>query len=285
MTTATSTVGLALTTSGGASLTCTSTSVAAVSGVATFAGCKVDKATTYTLTATATGLTAGTSASFAITAGAASKVAFTTQPSAGTGGTALPTQPVVSVQDASGNTVTGSTSSVTLALTSAAGATLTCTTNPKAAVAGVAAFAGCKVDKAGTYTLTAAASGLTSGVSSGFTITAGAATQLVFTVAPATGVSRAASATTGPFTLQLQDANGNAVVAGAGGVTVALTSTTPSGGNTYFSATQNGTTLTSVTVPSGSSTVSFYFGYTKNAKPVISATASGLTVATAAVDF
>ena len=111
-----------------------------------------------------------------------------------------------------------------------------------AAVAGVAAFAGCKVDKVGTYTLTATASGLTSGVSSGFTITAGVATQLVFTAAPTTGASRAASATTGPFTLQLQDANGNAVVAGAGGVTVALTSTAPANGTPFFSATLNGTT-------------------------------------------
>ena len=43
---------------------------------------------------------------------------------------------MVTVQDAFGNTVTGSTSSVTLALTTPGGATLTCSTNPQAAVAG-----------------------------------------------------------------------------------------------------------------------------------------------------
>ena len=54
------------------------------------------------------------------------------------------------MQDAGGNTVTTSTSSVTLALTTPGGATLACTANPKAAVAGVATFAGCKIDKVGT---------------------------------------------------------------------------------------------------------------------------------------
>ena len=73
-----------------------------------------------------------------------------------------------------GNTVTTSTASVTLAITSGtgtSGAVLTCTTNPKAAVSGVASFSGCKIDKPGTgYTLTATATGLTSGVTNGFDV-------------------------------------------------------------------------------------------------------------------
>jgi hypothetical protein len=52
--------------------------------------------------------------------------------------------------------------------------TLVCTSNPVNAVAGVATFAGCKINGvtgAGTYTLSAARSGLTSGTSSSVVIT------------------------------------------------------------------------------------------------------------------
>jgi hypothetical protein len=78
---------------------------------------------------------------------------------------------VVTVQDAGGNTVTTSTAPVTLTITTPAGAILTCTANPKNAAAGVDAFAGCKIDTAGTYTLTATASGVTAATSNSFTIT------------------------------------------------------------------------------------------------------------------
>ena len=89
----------------------------------------------------------------------------------------------MTVQDAGGNTVTGSTASITLAIgTDAGGGTLTCSASPKAALAGVDAFVGCKIDKAGTgYTLTAAAPGLTGATSSPFDIVAGPAAKLAFT--------------------------------------------------------------------------------------------------------
>jgi hypothetical protein len=73
----------------------------------------------------------------------------------------------VTVQDAWQNTATTNTSNVTL---TPSGATLTCTANPKAAAAGVAKFAACKMNTAGTYTLTATDGALTSAVSSSFTI-------------------------------------------------------------------------------------------------------------------
>src|SRR5207302_1205734 len=86
----------------------------------------------------------------------ATKVAFTTQPGNGTSGSALGPQPVVTVQDANGNTVTTDTSTVTLALVGAGGP-LACTGGvssvARAAVAGVATFTGCAVTGAGTYTL------------------------------------------------------------------------------------------------------------------------------------
>src|SRR5664279_4825939 len=61
-------------------------------------------------------------------------------------------------------------SAVTLRLTTNAGASLTCTTNPTAATSGVASFAGCAIDKSGTYTLTATNGSLTPATSSTMTI-------------------------------------------------------------------------------------------------------------------
>ena len=91
-----------------------------------------------------------------MTVRAAAKLAFTTAPSpTATSDTGWARQPVVTIQDAAGNTVTTDTSPVTLTLTTPDGATLTCATNPTTAVAGIARFTGCAIDKAGTYTLTA----------------------------------------------------------------------------------------------------------------------------------
>ena len=225
VTTATSPVTLAITTPAGATLTCTTNPKTAVAGVATFTGCKIDKAGTYTLTATASGLTAALSPSLTITVGPANKLAFSTNPSGATGGTALATQPVVTIQDAGGNPVTSGTNAVTLAITTPAGATLTCATNPRTAVAGVAAFTGCKIDKAGTYTLTATATGLASAVSTTLTITVGPASQLAFTTSPSGAVHGVAFATQPVVTIQ--DAGGNTLITATSPVALAIT--TPAG--------------------------------------------------------
>ena len=165
----------------GATLSCTANPVTASAGVAAFAGCKITgKAGSYTLKATSSGLTSATSSTFAVTAGAAAKLAFTTQPGGGASGASLGTQPAVSVEDSGGNVVTGSTSSVTLAIASqpGSGATLSCTANPVTASAGVAAFAGCKITgKAGSYTLKATSSGLTSATSAAFRISSGSSSS------------------------------------------------------------------------------------------------------------
>ncbi len=237
VTTDTRSVTLALTTPGGATLGCSANPKTAVAGVATFTGCQVDKAGSYTLTASGAGLTSATSSSLVISAGTAVKLGFTSQPGGGTSQTALANQPVVAVQDAAGNTVTGNTTSVTLALTSPGGATLTCTANPKAAVAGVATFAGCKVDKTGTYTLTASGGALSAGTSSSFTITPGIASQLRY-VTDATGstpscptgsvpVGNGGSLTT---YVAMLDAFGNLTVAPSTSTTVLLTRTPATGG-------------------------------------------------------
>jgi hypothetical protein len=73
---------------------------------------------------------------------------------------------------------------VTLSIgTNPSGGTLTCTNGQtKAAVAGVATFSGCKIDKAGTgYTLVAAATGMTSATSTAFTVSLPTATLTLTT--------------------------------------------------------------------------------------------------------
>jgi hypothetical protein len=189
----------------GAILTCDSgLARTVVSGVATYTGCKIDRisptspSNPYKIVATATNLpalTAAESNNVAITAGAASKLGFTAQPNGGVTSQAFPIQPVVAVQDAGGNTVTSgtnSTATVTLSLGAGApaGAVLTCTGGlSKAAVAGVATFAGCSVNAAGTYTLVATASNLAAST----TVTS--ATSLAFTVtAPSAAITLTNSA-------------------------------------------------------------------------------------------
>jgi alpha-tubulin suppressor-like RCC1 family protein len=126
----------------------------------------------------------------------ATKVAFTTQPSAtGATNTALSTQPVVTLKDASNNTVT--TSGVSIALsawtdntcsgTSYAG-TMNVTSNPTSTVNGVANFIGVSFDTPGTIYLKASSSGLTYDCSTAINIPGGGGTagwnQQAFIKAP-----------------------------------------------------------------------------------------------------
>ena len=171
----------------GAILSCTGgLSKTVVAGVATFVGCSIDKLSPsgvpYQLVAsTTTGLSAVYSTSFAVTVGPAIQVAFTTQPVNANVAQVFPTSPVVAIKDAGSNTITSGTDSyrsVTLAIGSnPGGGTLTCSSGlTLAAVAGVATFTGCSIDRMGVgYTLIATSSGLTFATSSVFNVTAPAA--------------------------------------------------------------------------------------------------------------
>src|SRR5207253_1529586 len=165
--------------------------VAAVAGVATFSAASIDKVgTAYTLTASATGPATGTSAAFNVTAGTAATLVFTVQPTSTVAGASIAPDGKGAACDASGNTATGCTGSVTLAIgTNAGGGTLS-GGGPVAAVAGVATFTAASIDKVGTaYTLTASATGPATGTSTAFNITAGSAATLVFTVQPTSTVA------------------------------------------------------------------------------------------------
>ena len=179
VTTATNSITLAIGTNPGGTLACTANPKAATGGSAGFAGCAITgTAGSYTLTASATGLTTATSSAFNITAGTATKLVYTTQPGGGADGPPWGAQPTVAVEDASGNVVTTATNSITLAIGTNPGGTLACTANPKAATGGAAHFAGCQITgTAGSYTVTASATGLTTATSSASNITAGTATS------------------------------------------------------------------------------------------------------------
>jgi hypothetical protein len=202
---------------GSGTLTCTTNPVTVSSGVATFAGCKIDKiGNGYTLKATSGVLTV-TSSALNIATGGPAQVAFSTQPGSGTGGTPWAQQPAVAVEDAGGNTVTtDGTDPVSLAILNNAGSgTLTCTTNPVTVSSGVATFAGCKIDKIGNgYTLKASSGTLSQTTSIGLNIATGPAVQLAFTTQPTKAV--ASNAITPAVVVAVEDAGGNVVTSGAG---------------------------------------------------------------------
>lgn len=254
-------------------LTCTTNPQNATSGVATFAGCRIGgTAGSYTVTASSGTLTAAASAAFPITFGTAAKLAFTTQPAGATGGTAFATQPVVAVQDQYGNTVTSDSSQVALAIkagTGPAGASLSCATNPLAASSGVASFAGCGIDKAGSgYQLRATDGALTAVDSSAFAVTVGSPSRLAFAQQPTT--STAGTAIAPAVTVEIRDAGGNPTPSTAS-VAVAI-GTNPAGGTLSGTTTRtavNGTaTFSDLSIDRAGS------GYT------LTAASSGLTGAT-----
>ncbi|MBI2917725.1 MAG: hypothetical protein HYY01_06990 [Chloroflexi bacterium] len=224
----------------GASLSGTAT-VAAVNGVATFSGLSINKSGTgYTLTASSTGLTSATSNALTVAVGPAAKLEFTTQPASATAGAAFGVQPAVTVEDAGGNAVTGSTATITLAITSGTGTTgaILSGTKTVAATSGVATFSGLSIDLAGTgYTLRAASSGLDPATSSIFNVAAGAAAKLAFTTQPASATADAAFGTQPVVTVQ--DANGNTATSFTSAVTLAVTSGTGGGGTLSGTVTIN----------------------------------------------
>jgi len=236
LTTSTASVTVAITPGTGTSGAALSGNITvyAANGMATFSGLSIDKAGTgYKLRASSGTLTPATSSAFNVVAGAAAKLAFTTQPrGSNKGGTALGTQPVVTVQDAVGNTVTTSTAAVTLAITSGAGTSgaVLSGTAPVNAVNGVATFSGLSINLAGSdYTLTASSGTLTPATSSAFYVVAGAAVTLAFTTQPGSSNTGGTAFAPQPV-VTIQDWYGNTVTTSAALVTVTITSGTGTSG-------------------------------------------------------
>jgi hypothetical protein len=166
---------------GGGTLSCSGgLTVAAVAGVATFAGCSISAAgADYVLSAASGGLSSARSAPFTVSAPAMPALQFRVQPSSGTVGVAFAAQPVVRVTTPGGATIaTGPQASAQISLALGAnpgGATLTCTGGTtRAAMAGIASFGGCALNAPGSgYTIVASSPGMSGATSVPFSITAG----------------------------------------------------------------------------------------------------------------
>ncbi|HKA60756.1 MAG TPA: hypothetical protein VKD28_19230, partial [Gemmatimonadales bacterium] len=268
----------------GATLSGTTT-VAAIDGIATFSTLSIDKrSNAYRLSAAANGLSGTTSALFTINPGPASQLDFTVHPNTATNpppgsendstvaGSPFTPSVKVAALDAFRNPVSNFTGNVTLGLAvNPAGGTLSGAATV-AAVAGVATFPDVSVERTGTaYRLEATSSGLSPDTSDAFTIVAGPATRLVFTVQP--GTTTANVAMSPRVRVAAVDALGNVVRGFTGQVTIAITVGTGTSGaflsGTPTVAAVNGVAIFDMLIINlpGS-------GYT------FSATATGLTGAT-----
>ncbi|QSQ25269.1 hypothetical protein JY651_10210 [Pyxidicoccus parkwayensis] len=212
VTTATNSITMAIGNNPGVGILNGTKTVSAVSGTATFPGLSITKTGEgYTLTAAASGFTTRTSAAFNVTPGAATSLAFyTNPPNVVTAGAAITPSVKVGVRDSFGNTVTGSTASITLSLSANPGGSTLGGTLTANAVDGVATFPDLTLDKAANnYRFAAASTGLTSNTSSLFIVQAGAASKLAFTTQPANVTAGATFSTSVKVTVQ--DAFGNVV--------------------------------------------------------------------------
>jgi hypothetical protein len=180
-------------------------SAPATAGVATFGNVVLQKAGTYTLSASAAGVPSIASASFTIAPAAPAQISFAVPPPAsGTAGTALPALPVL-VQDAFGNASAGGFS-LNVAATGPGGFSAGSTSVPVAAD-GVATFAGLVLPKAGSYSLQISGAGLKT-LHAPLTISPAAPSVLSFTAGPSSVTAGQALPT---LAVAVQDAFGNSV--------------------------------------------------------------------------
>ena len=219
----------------GGTLSC-STATTVASGVATFSGCSIDKATSsYTLRAT-DGSASVLSNPIYVSVGNPYALAFNSYPSSPT--TTNLGNIVVAVVDQGGNTVTTATGTVSLSIRPNA-STFTCggLTNPTATLyGGIATFTNCVQTVANvSFTLTAswpAASPTLTKIGNPFVVTSGPPAKLAFcwnsvcsTLVPA-GSTGGSPLTSQPV-IVLQDVNGNTVTSNATTtITLALASNT-----------------------------------------------------------
>ncbi|MCU1363505.1 MAG: Mucin-22, partial [Acidimicrobiaceae bacterium] len=263
-----STVTAAITTGG---VSVTNPTKAASSGVATFSGLALNAlAGNYTLTFTDGSLTAAVSNSITVSTGAATQLVVTTAPSGAASGSALTGQPVVKVQDSGGNVVTNASGAITATINTGTGGAITAGASVSIS-GGVATFTTLTMTGVAGNSYTLHFSNGTFSVNSGsFTMTFGAATQLVITTAPSGAAS--GSALTGQPVVKVEDSAGNVVTSatgtmtatinsGTGGsITAGATSTISGGVATYSALTMTGVAGNSYTLHFSNSTFSVNSG-------------------------
>lgn len=260
--------------SAGATLSGTLT-VAAVRGVATFAGLVLDRAGTgYTLTASSLGLIGAVSNPFTVVAGAPNRLALTTSPSAtAQNGVAFATQPVVQIRDGSDNPVNQSGVIVTASIASGngtLGGTLAVPTN----ASGTAVFSNLSLaGPVGAFTIAFSAPGIVPVTSGAINLSAGAPAALAIVTQPA-ATARSGVALARQPTVRLVDSRGNVVPQSGVVITAAIVSGPAGGtltGSAVASTDNNGVaTFTGLTLtgPAGS----YLLGFGGSGLPGVSST-------------
>ncbi|CAG0983824.1 hypothetical protein PLCT2_02068 [Planctomycetaceae bacterium] len=219
--------------------------IACVGGVATFTTLAIDLAGSgYVLTFNSGALTPANSNPFNVSVGPAAQIAVTTDPAGALGGAAFATQPVVEIQDAGGNLVTGAGTSITASITTGTGSggALLFGTLTVAASGGVATFTDLSIDLVGTgYTLDFDGGALATGTSGAFDVNLGSPVALQIVVAPG-GATQATPFVTQPQ-VEIIDAGGNRITTdNTTQITAAIGTGTGTAG-----AVLSGTTIVTVT--------------------------------------
>ena len=184
------------------------------SGRATFSGLAITGASgTYTLGFSGPSISGVTSNDIVLGSGAAAKLGIATQPSATVqNGVTFPQQPVIQLQDASGNPVGVSGVTVNAVLQPGSGATLggdlSVTTNSS----GVATFTDLRITgNLTSRTILFASTGLTSVASNTITVTPGAVSASQSTVTRSPTTFAAGDPTGASVTVTVKDASGNPI--------------------------------------------------------------------------
>ncbi len=192
-------------------------------GTASFTGLDIfGQAGAYAIGMTAPGLIADTTVTILVAPGAASRLVVSLQPSSTVAsGVPFAQQPVVRVQDSSGNAVSQGGIGVTASLASGAG-TLGGTLTVNTAGNGIATFGDLTLTGApGARTLAFSAAGLTGIVSNTVQVVAGGATALAVVTQPAATARSGVALATQPG-IQLRDASGSNVAQPGVPVTVSV---------------------------------------------------------------
>ncbi len=142
---------------------------------------------------------------------------------------------------------------------------------------------------ASSYTLTMSGSGSASGLTSAsqvISISNPGPYQIAVGTSPESALCMSCGGPTtpnmGPITVQVENAGGSATNAGAGGVSVALTSSSATGEfSLYSGGVCQAAIITSATIASGTPSVQVCYGDTTQGTPTITLTSTGLTVNTA----
>ncbi len=189
---------------------------------------------------------------------------ITTQPSpTATAGVGFSTQPVVEEQDNNGDLEIWDNTSVVTAIDSIR-PPLEGNTNVTL-VGGVAAYTNLSEETAATITLTFYSGSDTVGPSRSIVVSPAAAMQIAFKSSP---LSQTAG-TMGNIVVGLEDQYGNSGAVSTSAQTIDLSTTSGSGA---FYATENSTSpITSVSIPAGQTSVSFYYEDTLAGTPTVTA--------------